>query len=116
MYTEQQIQTMRPHKTGYPESPNAHYIRIAHLYVKMYVLISHCFEICGLNHMTVCFDLLVFLLKINENFEFEIFIYFQDLLRFDGASFHKNMVKFEKETKQLVDSLESSIKSLWIFS
>lgn len=35
------------------EQLNTHFIRIAHLYTKMYELISHCLEVCGLFHFTV---------------------------------------------------------------
>lgn len=36
-----------------PKYANAEYVRIAHLYVKMYVLISHALDACGLHGMTV---------------------------------------------------------------
>lgn len=32
---------------------NAEFVRIAHLYVKMYVLISHTLDACGLHKVTV---------------------------------------------------------------
>lgn len=30
-----------------------HLVRVAHLYVKMYVLISHCMDVCGFHGLTV---------------------------------------------------------------
>lgn len=60
LYTEYQIRNLGRNTAEYPEQPDAYYVRIAHLYVKIYVLISRCFVICGLYHMTVCLKLLDF--------------------------------------------------------
>lgn len=36
-----------------PRKLNSHYIRIAHLYAKIYCLVCHCIEVCGLSELTV---------------------------------------------------------------
>lgn len=58
LYTEHKLRDLKSHQATYPQQPNVHYVRIAHLYVKMYVVISHCLDICGLHEMTV--SLIVF--------------------------------------------------------
>lgn len=57
LFTEQKIRTQAPNKIEYPLELNVKFIRIAHLYVKMYVLISRCLDICGLHEMTVSFKM-----------------------------------------------------------
>lgn len=56
MITENYARNLRMHqeKVDQLEKLNTHFIRIAHLYTKMYSLISHCLEVCGLFHFTVC--------------------------------------------------------------
>lgn len=122
MYTEHQIRNLGTIKTEYPEHANVRNVRIAHLYVKIYVLISHCFDICGVHDMTVCY----FSLKKNTENHFLMFyilnsclcfvVSLQDLIRFDGAIFHRNMEKFEMASEQCMKVLESAIEPIWIFS
>lgn len=48
------INLKRPSKTTeLPRRFNTDYIRIAHLYAKMYCFICHCIEVCGLSELTV---------------------------------------------------------------
>lgn len=70
LYTEHQIRNLGTYKTEYPEQPNVRYVRMAHLYVKIYVLISHCFDICGVHEMTVWF----FIQEDNRNYSPLFFI------------------------------------------
>lgn len=51
--TEYRVMIEREMNSIYPKVPNAQFIRIAHLYTKLYVLINHCFDICGLHGLTV---------------------------------------------------------------
>lgn len=53
LYTENRIRKIGVPKVEYPQTPDAHYIRISHLYVKMYILISHCLDVCGMHELTV---------------------------------------------------------------
>lgn len=54
LFTEHRVRNQgSPARIEYPQAPNADFIRIAHLYVKMYVLISHCLDVCGLHDQTV---------------------------------------------------------------
>lgn len=53
--------------------PNIHFIRIAHLYVKMFILISHCMDICGFRNITVdVYSFLILNLITQFNFYFRI--------------------------------------------
>lgn len=52
------------------EKMNTHFIRLAHLYTKMYNLICHCLEVCGLFPFTVCFCNSPFLLFIQYFYPF----------------------------------------------
>lgn len=40
-------------RIDYPLKLNVHYIRIAHLYTKIYILMNRCLEVCGLHKLTV---------------------------------------------------------------
>ncbi|XP_031641258.1 uncharacterized protein LOC116352656 [Contarinia nasturtii] len=91
LYTEHKIRNLGSAKIDYPQTPNADYVRIAHLYVKIYVLISHCLDVCGLHEMT-------------------------DLIRFEGPLFHKTMEKFDISNDSQMRVLHSSIESIFIFS
>lgn len=51
--TEQKSRSPGSVQVDYPDAMNVHFVRIAHLYVKIYVLVSHCLDICGLHDMTV---------------------------------------------------------------
>lgn len=47
--------TYRDHhpRINFPEKLNTHYIRVAHLYTKVYAFIRNCMEVCGLFYYTV---------------------------------------------------------------
>lgn len=53
--TEYRVMVERERETIYPKVSNAQFIRIAHLYTKLYVLINHCFDICGQRGLTVIY-------------------------------------------------------------
>lgn len=55
LITEEYVRNPRPRQErgNHIETLNTHFIRLAHLYTKMYNLISHCLEVCGLFHFTV---------------------------------------------------------------
>ncbi|XP_055321007.1 uncharacterized protein LOC129577628 [Sitodiplosis mosellana] len=82
LITEYKIHRCGSSKFELHNVPNIHYIRIAHLYVKMYVVISHCLGICGLRDMT-------------------------NLIRFDGPVFLKTMEEFETTYDQQKQQLNA---------
>lgn len=56
LYTEHEIRTLGAIHTTYPRYANAETVRIAHLYVKIYMMISRCMSACGLHKLTVSFE------------------------------------------------------------
>lgn len=45
-----------PKKKGfviYPKKPNVNYVRMAHLYPKIYAWVNRCLVVCGLSSITV---------------------------------------------------------------
>lgn len=58
LYTEHDVRNKlhtRMTVTVHQNIPNVHWVRIAQLYVKLYVLISHCLDVCGLHDLTVSY-------------------------------------------------------------
>lgn len=70
LYTEHQIRNSHAPRTRYSGFPNAEFVRIAHLFVKMYVLISHTLDACGLRDMTVSVNLIFEILMNRLNVTF----------------------------------------------
>lgn len=84
----------------------------------MYVLISHCLDVCGLHEMTVSLEInfgFSFFEKIVIDSDLKMLTLFQDLIKFDGPIFHRQMEKFEKATDEEMQRFVSSTKPIWVF-
>lgn len=126
LYTEHEVRNINIHIANekYPTYGDSEFVRIAHLYVKMYVLISHTLDACGLHGMTVSIKQFKLIYSTTDEILVSPFLnsvsFFlcpkKDLVRFVGPLFHKNMTSFQQATVEEMEVFQSTIEPIWMFS
>lgn len=110
LLSEYQTTVTRKKMVIYPKVPNVEYIRLAHLYSKMYIWMNFCLDVCGLHSETVSFCILH---CYNNNFILSD--RFQEVIRFDGPNFHNLMDELMKANNIRKEELLSVTKPIWTF-
>lgn len=89
----------------YDRCLNGRFVRVAHLYTKIYELICGCFRVCGLPVYSVGSWKDV---RNHLQYDFEHFpvFHFQDFIKFDGAHFHNYAKSFEEAPSSYSETIE----------